>query len=231
MFLLWGTKLCCLAEYKWESTPRTRATAAAPLSKTWLSKVTEPWSNHCIHFMKCIHTHDHYLPTVSPLLSSGFVPGLFSWSTVCALDEEHPMFGGKKMGWDESKTWNRSKQTRVSGLSVFRDCLAVKTWNAELSPVPKSNWAPLYPLVCLCVHAWPAALLPQTTMCYDHAARQCRQYCWMLPDCLLLTVTLFIQEEEATCAWNVCACVLPSIGVPHLDEIHHLVVMFIIANS
>lgn len=46
--------------------------------------------------MKCIHTHDHYLPTVSPLLSSGFVPGLFSWSTVCALDEEHPMFGGGK---------------------------------------------------------------------------------------------------------------------------------------
>lgn len=140
-----------------------------------------------------------------------------------------PCLGGK-MGWDESKTWNRSKQTRVSALSVFRDCLAVKTWNAELSPVPKSNWAPLYPLVCLCVHAWPAALLPQTTMCYDHAARQCRQYCWMLPDCLLLTVTLFIQEEEATCAWNVCACVLPSIGVPPLDEIHHLVVMFIIAN-
>lgn len=80
-----------------------------------------------------------------------------------------PCLGGK-MGWDESKTWNRSKQTRVSALSVFRDCLAVKTWNAELSPVPKSNWAPLYPLVCLCVHAWPAALLPQTTMCYDHAA-------------------------------------------------------------
>lgn len=141
-----------------------------------------------------------------------------------------PHVWGEKMGWDESKTWNRSKQTRVSALSVFRDCLAVKTWNAELSPVPKSNWAPLYPLVCLCVHAWPAALLPQTTMCYDHAARQCRQYCWMLPDCLLLTVTLFIQEEEATCAWNVCACVLPSIGVPPLDEIHHLVVMFIIAN-
>ena len=44
-------------------------------------------------------------PAVSPLLSSGFVPGLLSWSTVCALDEEHPMFGR-----DEERNLEKKKE-------------------------------------------------------------------------------------------------------------------------
>lgn len=44
------------------------------------------------HLKHSTHTRWSHSPSVSPLLSSGFVPGLFSWSTVCELDEEHPMF-------------------------------------------------------------------------------------------------------------------------------------------
>lgn len=102
------------------------------------------------------------------------------------------------------KTWNLfQERAQVPLLSVSKDreCLAVKTWTAKLSSVPKSSWAPLSPLVCLYVHAWPAALLPQTTICCE----QCRHYCWMFLTALLLTVTLFIQEEEANmCAWSEC---------------------------
>lgn len=43
------------------------------------------------------------------------------------------------------------------------------------SSVPKRSWAPLSPLVTLCVYAWPAALLPQ--ICCESAAEQCRHYC------------------------------------------------------
>lgn len=62
-----------------------------------------------------------------------------------------PHVWGEKMGWDESKTWNRSKRTRVSALSVFRDCLAVKTLNSlQFLRVTEHHYIPLS--VCVFMH-------------------------------------------------------------------------------
>lgn len=69
------------------------------------------------------------LPDVSPLLSSGFVPGFFSWSTVCALDEEHPMFE-KKVEMNEKTTTFRRKDNPGWSLLAKTSCAAVETWTA-----------------------------------------------------------------------------------------------------
>lgn len=111
--------LCSRVE--WESTQCSRPTGSshthpsATLDWMWVTYSNISWGKVQIIFhAHQLKTHTkmtdqtftfykgdyHYLPTVSPLLSSGFVPGLFSWSTVCALDEEHPMLENKK-SWDE----------------------------------------------------------------------------------------------------------------------------------
>lgn len=167
-----------------------------------------------------LHRQDHHSPTVSPLLSSGFVPGLFSWSTVCALDDEHPMFD-KRAGSNKKHLQPRGERSKE------RHCLPARTRTARPSLVPKSRCAPLSLRSCLCVHAWPAALLPQTMICCEPAAKQCRHYCFMSPDCLWLTVTLFILEEATVCMKCVSS---PLKECPLLEKIHHPVETFRVAS-
>lgn len=123
---------------------------------------------------------------MSPLLSSGFVPGLFSWSTVCALDEEHPMFGGnKKRKRDESRTWKLSRKQAQAQISE----LPVSSWKqGQLNSVrflrvaghhylPLSVWVFMHGLLPSCPRK------KKKKICYEHAAEQGRLYCWMFPDC------------------------------------------------
>lgn len=180
--------LCSRGE--WESTRCTRSAVTHPSARlnstypTSLEQLLYTSWQECLNRISCspvkkqknkhkkighkLYIGDHYLPSVSPLLSSGFVPGLFSWSTVCALDEEHPMFGKKELRWLEEK--KKDLDLNVIAKTSPQCSLLAKTepvWQREhgqlqhSSSVPKRSWAPLSPLVTLCVYAWPAALLPQ----------------------------------------------------------------------
>lgn len=205
-----------------------------PWARPDLSKVTEPWSNHCIHFMKCIHTHDHYLPTVSPLLSSGFVPGLFSWSTVCALDEEHPMFGGKKWVEMNQKLGIGASEHESQGF-LFSETETVWQWkrgtlnSLQFLRVTEHHYIPLS--VCVFMHG----LLPSCprqrcviTMQLGNAGNTAE--CSLTASCSQSHYS-YRRRRQHVHEMCGCVCVLPSIGVSPLDEIHHLVVIFIIENS
>lgn len=119
-------------------------------------------------------------------------------------------------------------QVPLLSVSKDRECLAVKTWTAKLSSVPKSSWAPLSPLVCLCVHAWPAALLPQTTICCEQlTSAGTTAECSLTASCSQSHYS-YRRGRRHMCVHEVC--VLPLRGVSPLEEIHHLVVMFMIAH-
>lgn len=109
-------------------------------------------------------------PNVSPLLSSGFVPGLFSWSTVCALDEEHPIVKSQEllqMRWLAGKLERQLKEWMKNApkLSVSTQRLAggEKTWNSYW--VPKTSKAPLSPLVCVFMHGLLSSCPGQRLCC------------------------------------------------------------------
>lgn len=161
---------------------------------------------------------------MSPLLSSGFVPGFFSWSATCALDEEQPMFG---KGWDEFwKLELRYKET-ASQLCVSKGwgCLAVTAWTAE------ALWflriAGRYHLLWLWVGLFMAWLPfgPGSAEGMQQAAETHLQKSFWLP---LVTATQFVQEgEELMCYQWVSS---PREECLRLKEIHHLVVMFRVAH-
>lgn len=95
-----GTVVCCAAEENEKAHDVLDLQSHTP-QQEWTQHIQLAWSNYCIHLGKNVkivsHAHqlkkqknkhkkighklymgDHYLPSVSPLLSSGFVPGLFS---------------------------------------------------------------------------------------------------------------------------------------------------------
>lgn len=189
--------------------------AAAPLSKTWLNKVTEIWSSHCMYVFYEKH---RYSPTVSPLLSSGFAPGLFSWSTVCALDEEHPMFG-KKWAEMNQKLGIRASKRESRGF-LFSKTGTVWQWkhgqlnSLQFLRVAEHHYLPLS--VCVFMHGLlPSCPRQRCVMSMQLGSAGSTAECSLTASCSQSHYSY--RRRQHVHEMCVCVCVLASIGVSLLD--------------